>query len=122
MGLYERIKEVASAKGTTINRIEKELNLPRSSISKYNTNVPSIDRVKMIADYLKVPVDYLLDESAEDMPVPYYVNDEAREMVSEIFNRPELKILFNSSRNAKRDQVLFAAEMLDRMKGTNPDG
>ena len=119
MGLYERIKEVASEKGTSVNRIEKDLGLPRSSISKYNSNVPSIAKVKIIADYLNVPVDYLIDGSAG---TPYYVNDDTREMVSEIFNRPDLRILFNASRNAKPDQVLFAAEMLDKMKGTNPDG
>lgn len=32
MGLYEQIKEVATAKGYSINRLEKELGFPRSSI------------------------------------------------------------------------------------------
>ena len=46
MGLYEQIKEVATAKGYSINRLEKELGFPRSSISKYNKNIPSMEKYK----------------------------------------------------------------------------
>lgn len=52
MGLYERIKEVANRKGYSINRLEKELGFPRSSISKYNKNVPSMEKIQKIADLL----------------------------------------------------------------------
>lgn len=45
MGLYEQIKEVATAKGYSINRLEKELGFPRSSISKYNKNIPSMEKI-----------------------------------------------------------------------------
>lgn len=60
MGIYERIKEASAEKGYSINRLEKELCLPRSSISKYNRNTPSIDKIKKIADFLDVSVDRLL--------------------------------------------------------------
>ena len=52
MGLYEQIKEVATAKGYSINRLEKELGFPRSSISKYNKNIPSMEKIQKIADFL----------------------------------------------------------------------
>ena len=52
MDLYERIKEVASAKGISINKLEKDLNLPRSSVRKYSKNKPSAERIGTIADYL----------------------------------------------------------------------
>lgn len=59
MGLYEQIKEVASTKGYSVNRLEKELGFPRSSISKFNKNKPSIEKIQQIADFLQVPLDYL---------------------------------------------------------------
>lgn len=62
MGLYERIKKVASEKGKSINRMEKDLGFARSSISKFNANIPSIDKVQEVANYLNVSVDYLLNE------------------------------------------------------------
>lgn len=56
MGLYEQIKEVATAKGYSINRLEKELGFPRSSISKYNKNIPSMEKIQKIADFLHVSI------------------------------------------------------------------
>ena len=62
MGLYERIKEIASEKGYSINRLEKELGFARSSISKFNKNVPSAEKIKMIADLLGVSLDTILND------------------------------------------------------------
>lgn len=39
MGLYEKIKEVATSRGYSINRLEKELGFPRSSISKFESRI-----------------------------------------------------------------------------------
>lgn len=60
MGLYEQIKEVAKSKGYSINKLEKELGFARSSISKFNKNVPSMEKIKQIADILNVTTDYIL--------------------------------------------------------------
>ena len=49
MGLYEQIKEVATAKGYSINKLEKELGFPRSSISKYNKNIPSMEKIQKMS-------------------------------------------------------------------------
>lgn len=61
MGLYEQIKTVAKDKGYSINRLEKELGFARSSISKFNKNIPSTEKIIQIADKLNVPVTYLMD-------------------------------------------------------------
>ena len=61
MGLYERVKEVAKSKGYSINRLELELGFARSSISKFNKNTPSAEKIQQIADLLGVSVDYLLN-------------------------------------------------------------
>lgn len=60
MGLYDNIKIVCKNKGISINRLEKELEFPRSSISKFNKNKPSIEKLQKIANYLDVAVDYIL--------------------------------------------------------------
>lgn len=60
MNLYENIKKAALEKGYSINRLEKELGFARSSIAKYDVNTPGIDKIKTIADFLHVPMDYLV--------------------------------------------------------------
>ena len=69
MGLYERIKELASAKGYSINKLEKELGFARSSISKFNKNKPSMDKIKQIADFLEITTDSIIGENfSENTP------------------------------------------------------
>lgn len=66
MGLYERIKELASEKGYSINKLEKELGFARSSISKFNKNKPSMDKIKQIADFLDITTDSIIVENATE--------------------------------------------------------
>ena len=66
MDLYEQIKAVAKEHGYSINRLEKELGFARSSMAKFKTSVPSIEKIKAIADYLEVPVGALTGETKED--------------------------------------------------------
>ncbi len=63
MGLYEKIYDRAKKKGLTIREIEEALGFSRSSIYKWNLNVPGIDRVKKVADYLGITVDELLKKA-----------------------------------------------------------
>ena len=60
MGLYEQIRDIAKSKGYSVNRLEKELGFAWSSINKFNKNIPSVDKLQQIADFLGVTVDYLM--------------------------------------------------------------
>lgn len=62
MAIYENVKHACEKSGTTVFALEQKLNFPRSSIYKWNTNIPSVAKVKMVADELKVSVDSLLKE------------------------------------------------------------
>ncbi|MGN0406194.1 MAG: helix-turn-helix domain-containing protein [Bariatricus sp.] len=71
MGLYEQIRDISKSQGYSINKLEQELGFARSSISKFNKNKPSIDKLRKIADFLGVTVDYLMtgkEESKEKSP------------------------------------------------------
>lgn len=116
MGIYERIKEAASKKGYSINKLEKELELPRSSISKYNKNVPSIERIKKIADFLDVSVETLTNDSDISAPNGYYFNEETAQMAQDLFENKELRILFSAARDAKPEDLKTAADVLLALK------
>ncbi len=61
MGLYENIRTAAKKKGYSINRLEQELNFARSYIGKFKTITPGLDKIQRIAEFLDVPVEYLLN-------------------------------------------------------------
>ena len=58
--IYEKIKELCKQKGISINQLEKEAGLTNGSISKWNNNMPQADRLKAVADVLKVKMEKLL--------------------------------------------------------------
>lgn len=60
--IYDKIKEIASEKGISIYRIEKDLDLGNGTISKWNTSSPSATTLNSIASYLNVRLEQLLEE------------------------------------------------------------
>lgn len=69
MNLYLRIKDVAKSCGVSVSQLEKDLGFARSTINKFATSSPSIDKVQLIAEYFGVPIDYLLsDDASMDTP------------------------------------------------------
>jgi len=129
MDLYERIKEVASAKGISINKLEKDLNLPRSSVRKYSKNKPSAERIGTIADYLGVSADYLINGNVDtsegvqtDVQVPsYYIDAETRALAQELHDNPELSVMLDAYKTLSPRDAKLVMEMVRRMQneGTN---
>lgn len=59
--LYQRIRELCSEKGISINKLEVDLRVGLSSIQKWkSTSSPSVDKIIKVATYFDVSVDYLL--------------------------------------------------------------
>ena len=75
MGIYENIKEICEEKGISINRLERELNFPRSSIAKYNASSPSADKIQKIADFLEVTTDKIIKGGKEGSGINCSVNE-----------------------------------------------
>lgn len=65
MKIYESIKNVAKSKGCSITKMEKDLNLGKSVVSKYDEHAPSIEKIVKIADYFGVSVDTLIGRKTE---------------------------------------------------------
>lgn len=58
--LYDNVKAICEKKRIAVSRLEAELGFPRSSICKWNTNEPSVGKVKKVADYLEVSIEELI--------------------------------------------------------------
>lgn len=63
--LYDNVKALCEEKGITIWKLERDLNLPHSSVRKWNENEPGIRKVQKVAEYLGVSIEELLREDGE---------------------------------------------------------
>ena len=60
-GLYDRIQELCSERKISISRLENACGFANSTIKKWKTtSTPGVDKIKAIAQYFGVTVDYLL--------------------------------------------------------------
>ena len=81
---------MASTGGYSINRLEKEWGFPRSSISKYNKNIPSMEKVQK--------------------------NDETAEMAQALFENKNLRVLFDAAKDATPEDLKTTYDMLMALK------
>ena len=72
---------------------------------------------KLTQDILKV----IEDNTPTGYPV-YYTDPETARIAQEVFDDPNLRMLFHAARDAKPEDIKLAADMLKRFKETNPDG
>lgn len=121
MSMAERIKELRLAAGLTQEELGDKLGLQKSAIAKYeNGRVENIKRstIQAMADLFGVRPSYILgfdDEEDEPNTVTYYIDPEAAEIAQEVYDRPELKMLFDASRKVSAEDLRFVVEMIDRM-------
>ena len=52
----------------------------------------------------------------------YYINEETARKAQEAFDDPNLRVLFDAADGAKPEDIQMAADLLKRLKGTNPNG
>ena len=124
MGKFANVlKGLRIKSGLTQQEMADKLNISRSSIGMYENGErePSFELLEIIADYFNVDMNYLLGkrESSENIPQGYYLNEDARDMAQFLFDNPEYKVLFDSTRKVKKEDILFVKEMIDRMNNDN---
>ena len=63
MNLRDKIKELANQRKVSVAELERALGFGNGSISKWNKQSPSTEKLKQVADYFQVSLDYLVGRS-----------------------------------------------------------
>lgn len=105
--MKERIKELCKMNGISMNKLEETLGFGKGYISKLGESTPNTTKIKKIADYFCVSVDYLLTgkedvEAKESTLKPKDEKDIAKRL------EDTLSELENS-----QDALMFSGEPLD---------
>lgn len=141
--LYERIKSLCDSKGITGYRMCKDLKIPVSTMTDLKTGKTkglSAAKAEKIANYFGVEVSELLgtrvtytfDEEAmnqrwnetknrsdrydQELQVSAAEFSDLAETFNTLRDRPEMKTLFKSAKNATPEQIMAVAAMFDSFK------
>jgi transcriptional regulator with XRE-family HTH domain len=59
--IFEKISKLASEKGILISSLEKTLGFGNGTIKKWGESSPSVNKLKKVADYFGVSIEYFLE-------------------------------------------------------------
>ncbi len=113
--MYDIFEKLCNKKGVTPYRVCKETGLTTSTISNWKAGryTPKQDKMQKIADYFGVSVDYLMTGEEKQ---GYYFNEETTKIAQDIFENKELRLLFDTARNAEPEDLMAVHNMLLALK------
>lgn len=114
--MKERIKDLCRKHGISMNKLEDVLGFGKGYISKLGTTTPNTAKIKLIADYFGVSVDYLM--TGEESQTGYYLNEDTAKLAQEMYEDPDMRSLFDMKRKMPADRfsahVKFMKELYEK--------
>ncbi len=122
MGIGDKLQELLDKRQRNVNDLSKATGVAAStiySIIRRNNTKADLDVLQAIADELCVTLDYFSDSSSRQ--AGYYLDEEAAKIAQEIYDNPDLRILFDTTRKVKPSDLKLIADMVKRMSGEDDD-
>lgn len=121
--MYEDYARIRDSKGYSDYAVSKGTGISAGTLSdwkkgRYNLKA---DKLVKIAEFLDVSVDSLMGVQTNVHPNGYYINESTAKMAQELFDNPEMRVLFDAARDSRPEDLRMAADMLLRFKETNRD-
>lgn len=122
--MWEVFERLCKERGVTPYRVSEATGIKTSSLSgwkagRYNLKA---EKLKKIADYFGVPLEYLMTGEEPEEKEGYYVNPETADMAQELYDNKDLRLLFDASRNATPEQLRLIRDLVLQMtKGNRVD-
>ena len=124
--MYSIFEQLLQKYGVSTYRVSKETGIAQSVFSSWKNGIstPKQDKLKKIADYFTVSVEYLMT-GEEKEAARYYINDETAQVAQEIFENKELRALFDVQRDMEADDLRalhnMALALKRKERGGNDD-
>jgi len=124
---YERFAELMAQRGVSAYRVAKETGVSQSMLSNWRTgrSIPKTESLMKIAEYFGVTVEYLMNDDEPtffDPELPfkgnaeaYYLDPETAKIAQEMFDRPELRGLFDASRKLSPEDIKAVQAMVEHL-------
>lgn len=123
--MYELFQKLLDSKGIKASVVSRETGIPYSTFSDWKAGryTPKADKLKKIADYFGISVNYFLynetntsDDSVQTFDdYAYYDDPETAKIVKQLRDNPELSAIFNAYSNLEPEDAQLITDMIWRM-------
>ena len=104
MDIKERVQELCKKNSISVSELEKTLGFGNGYISKLGQSTPNTSKIKLIADYFNVSIDYIITgEEKHPIPVPK-MTDEYYKLIS----------IYSNLSETDRNYIMSLAERLNQ--------
>ena len=113
---YDKFVELCQWKGVTPSRAAIESGISKSLVTKWKqekVSAPSPEGLKKLSHYFGVPISELLEE--EEEPLVNH-DQELNEYLQVLKTRPEMRMLFQLSKDASREDVETAVRIIEALR------
>lgn len=102
--MYSIYAELRDKKGVKDSEVARTLKFPPSTFSdwKKGKSTPKYEKLKAIADFFGVSVEYL---TTGEQPEGYYINPETADIAQQIYEDKDLRLLFDVAKDVTPEQL-----------------
>lgn len=115
MEFKEILKNLRKTRGYSQVELASKLGVSPGLIGMYETGnrKPSYEMLESIGDFFNVSTDYL---QGRESGSEYYLDPEVAQLAQDLKDNPDIKVLFDASRNLSKEDIQFVIDMIERMK------
>lgn len=123
--MYDVFVQLCQLNDVTAYKVSAETGINRSTFSDWKSgrSKPSMAKLKKIADYFNVTVDYLMTgkDPVTSEDTPYYNDPEVRQIANDIYQNEDLRILMDASRDISSDDLRMITDLVRKIKKSQED-
>lgn len=112
--MYEYFNYLLQKFDVTPYKVSKETGVSQSTLSDWKRGIstPKNDKLKKIADYFGVSVNFLM---TGEEPNGYYLNEETAKLAQEMFEDPDMRSLYDMKRKMPPDRFKAHMEFMKQL-------
>ena len=116
MNSVERVKTICKDRKIPISKLERDLGYSNGYIGQLRKGTFPNDRLKEIAEYLEVSIDYIMTGEEKEGGETYYFNEETKKIAQKVFENKSLRMLMDSAQDATPEDIETVHSMLLALK------
>ena len=117
----DRLHRLREEHRYTLKEIASKLGVSEAMVSRHESNTKNIpyDIIEQYAKIYGCTPQYIMGWKDDDSSGSegYYTNPETAKLAQELFDNPDMRILFDAARDSEPKDLQMAADLLKRLKG-----
>ena len=115
----KNLRHYLSIADKTQTDLQKYMNVSSSTVSDWihGAKMPRMDKIQSICNWLNIQKSDLLEEKTDkQLQDGYYYNDESMKIAQDVYQNPDLHMLFDMARDAKPEEIKDFVQVIALMK------